>query len=92
MTKEEAVEQYEHTFAGMVLDAWNTPRTGVQLVDFVRKIAPSTRQMLSSLFDDAMRIAATDQAKFAPDSSKRDLSELFGAEKKKGKVKHDDNE
>lgn len=87
MTKEEAVEQYEHTFGGMVLDSWSQNRTGEAQLLFAKRIAPKVREMLSRLFDDAMRIAAADQAKFLPDNSKRDVNELFGNEKKKGKSK-----
>jgi len=86
MTKDEAIDQYEHTFAGMVLDAWAQNREGTAQVQFFRRITPKVREMLGRLFDDALRVAREDEAKFVPpDGSKRDLNELFGNDKKKGK-------
>lgn len=90
MTKDEAIDQYEHAFAGMVLDAWNTQRTGAQAMDFVRKISPSTRQMLSGLFDAAMRIAAADQAKFLPSEAPNGLFGEDGKKKRSNKISEHD--
>jgi hypothetical protein len=82
MTKDEVLDQYEHAFAGMVLDAWAQNRTGEAQVLFAKRIAPKAREMLSGLFDAAVRYILEDQARFQPNG---DVKELFGEKKKRGK-------
>lgn len=89
MTKDEILDQYDSAFAGMLLDSWSQQRTGEAQIIFLRRIAPRSREMLSRLFDEAVRCGREDQAKFLGNDGP--TKELFGTEpKKKGRVKDDD--
>lgn len=75
MTRDEAIEQFEHHLAGMVLDAWSRNREGKDQALYVRRITPTVQALLGQCFDLGYKTAQEDHEKITKPGKKR---ELFG--------------
>jgi hypothetical protein len=75
MTRDEAIEEFEHRVAGMVLDAWSRNRDGKDNAIFLRRINPAVQALLGQVFDLGYKAAKDDEEKVTKPGKKR---ELFG--------------
>ncbi len=83
MTREEAIEKFEHTVTGMIHDAWSTNRSGKDHSIYLRRVTPSVQALLAQVFDLGYQSATQDAEKLAKPGGKRGLF--------KGKESEDDN-
>lgn len=73
MTRDEAIEKHKHTFEGMLLDAWNTHRSGAEAMSFIRKVDETVVKLMGCVFDEGFREAQEDAARLNKPAEKREL-------------------
>lgn len=86
MTRDEAIQKFEHQIAGMVLDSWTHNRTGDNQILYVRRITPTIEALLGQLYDLGYKCAQDDMEKVTKPAGKR---ELFGNKGKKEEPSED---